>query len=288
MNTLTYWISYIIWHVFIYVCFCILLCLIFLIFGWMKGSFMPTLFLWTLYLWCCLPFVYCASFIFQSAVKGYTAILCWNFIVSLLALIVDVVLMALEVKFINAYHNLTFIILPSYSLGSGMVQIAIHSGIESLPTSFVYDAISQIYWCCFFSGCIFWTLLFVMESKKVSQYWHNIQCRIRKNPYQIINGDLETNEDEDVLRERESMRRLGDENFALAVREVYKYYGRFCAVKNLTFGVKQTDCFGLLGVNGAGDYKRLFKYTFFRQNIDIQHYHERNVCQFWTCYYSRR
>lgn len=48
------------------------------------------------------------------------------------------------------------------------------------------------------------------------------------------------------------MRTVGDENFALAVREVFKYYGRFCAVKNLTFGVRQRDCFGLLGCNGAG------------------------------------
>jgi hypothetical protein len=54
-------------------------------------------------------------------------------------------------------------------------------------------------------------------------------------------------EDEDVVREREALRNFGDENYALAVRDVFKYYGKFCAVRNLTFGVKQTDCFGLLG-----------------------------------------
>lgn len=60
------------------------------------------------------------------------------------------------------------------------------------------------------------------------------------------------NEDEDVLREREALRTFGDDQYALAVRDVYKYYGQFCAVRNLTFGVRQNDCFGLLGVNGAG------------------------------------
>lgn len=58
------------------------------------------------------------------------------------------------------------------------------------------------------------------------------------------------NEDVDVLNERESIRMTSDENLALAVRDAYKYYGGFCAVRNLTFGVRQTDCFGLLGVNG--------------------------------------
>lgn len=45
---------------------------------------------------------------------------------------------------------------------------------------------------------------------------------------------------------------LDDREQALAVRGVYKYYGKLSAVRNLTFGVNPTDCFGLLGVNGAG------------------------------------
>lgn len=71
-----------------------------------------------------------------------------------------------------------------------MVQIAIHSGIEGLPMSIVYDALNQVYTCMFISGLIFWTLLFLMESKKVSQLLHNVQCRIRKNPYQIVSSKI--------------------------------------------------------------------------------------------------
>uniref|UniRef100_A0A0N4V0A2 ABC transporter domain-containing protein n=1 Tax=Enterobius vermicularis TaxID=51028 RepID=A0A0N4V0A2_ENTVE len=33
---------------------------------------------------------------------------------------------------------------------------------------------------------------------------------------------------------------------------LHKFYGSFCAVKNLTFGVEDDECFGLLGANGAG------------------------------------
>lgn len=79
-----------------------------------------------------------------------------------------------------------------------------------------------------------------------------------------MDGEVELNEDEDVVREREAVRSREDGDYALAVRDVYKYYGDFCAVRGLTFGVRQTDCFGLLGkwaehplktcagVNGAG------------------------------------
>lgn len=67
-----------------------------------------------------------------------------------------------------------------------------------------------------------------------------------------MDGEVEFNEDEDVAKERESVRANDDSRFALAVRDIYKYYGNFPAVKGLTFGVKQNDCFGLLGVNGAG------------------------------------
>jgi ABC-type multidrug transport system ATPase subunit len=35
--------------------------------------------------------------------------------------------------------------------------------------------------------------------------------------------------------------------FALSVRNLTKYYGNLQAVKNLTFGVKKEECFGLLG-----------------------------------------
>lgn len=38
----------------------------------------------------------------------------------------------------------------------------------------------------------------------------------------------------------------------LKVENITKYYGNFCAVKNLSFEVKPGEIFGLLGVNGAG------------------------------------
>ena len=41
-------------------------------------------------------------------------------------------------------------------------------------------------------------------------------------------------------------------NFEFLVYELSKRYGKLIAVEEISFGVKQHECFGLLGVNGAG------------------------------------
>lgn len=62
-------------------------------------------------------------------------------------------------------------------------------------------------------------------------------------------------EDVDVAEER---RKIGGINkatmdqYTLVLRDVTKYYGKFLAVNGLCLGLKNYECFGLLGVNGAG------------------------------------
>ncbi|KAI6175118.1 ABC transporter ced-7 [Aphelenchoides fujianensis] len=252
LRTFTYWFSYTLWHLFTYTIFCSLLATVFVVFGWMQGRLLECFFIWFLYLWSILPFVYCCSFIFKSPVKAYAALLSWNVVVSLFALLADVTMEALEWKYTNEFRSIVYVLLPPYSLGRCMVQVTILAEVTAFESASTYQVLRQMIWCMVVSGVIFWTLLICMESKQLARIIHKLRCRMRKNSYQIVNAEMEMNEDDDVLRERDSVRSLGDENFALAVRDVYKYYGEFCAVRNLTFGVRQTDCFGLLGVNGAG------------------------------------
>ncbi|KAI6235602.1 ABC transporter ced-7 [Aphelenchoides besseyi] len=252
LHNFTYWFSYALWHLFMYSIFCGLLALLFSVFGWMKGRMLECFLVWFLYIWSSLPFVYCCSFIFKSVVKAYAALLSWNVIVSLFALLADVTMEALEWRYTKEFRSVVYVLLPSYSLGRCMVQIAILAEVEMFESASFSEILHQMIVCMTISGFVFWSILFFLESKYLTRIFHQLQCRIRKNAYQVVNAEMEMNEDDDVLRERDSVRTLGDENFALAVRDVYKYYGGFCAVRNLTFGVRQTDCFGLLGVNGAG------------------------------------
>lgn len=43
-----------------------------------------------------------------------------------------------------------------------------------------------------------------------------------------------------------------NEDSLFLVYELSKYYGKLMAVQEINFRVKQRECFGLLGVNGAG------------------------------------
>merc|ERR1712156_1279904 len=57
------------------------------------------------------------------------------------------------------------------------------------------------------------------------------------------------NVDSDVKLEKDTVFKT---NNAMTVCNLSKKFGSFDAVRGLTFGVRDKECFGLLGVNGAG------------------------------------
>lgn len=66
------------------------------------------------------------------------------------------------------------------------------------------------------------------------------------------NNNLES----DVQEENNKIRQTSEhellQKYTLVLKDVTKYYKNFLAVNSLCLGVKQYECFGLLGVNGAG------------------------------------
>ena len=65
---------------------------------------------------------------------------------------------------------------------------------------------------------------------------------------------LEANEDEDVTKERETV--ANTPSAAVKLKDLTKVYKKgskpFTAVNRLTLAIPHGQCFGLLGVNGAG------------------------------------
>ncbi|XP_015840360.1 phospholipid-transporting ATPase ABCA3 isoform X2 [Tribolium castaneum] len=63
-------------------------------------------------------------------------------------------------------------------------------------------------------------------------------------------------EDQDVLDEKIKIRNSPEskllKEYDLLLKDLTKYYRTFLAVNGLCLGVKQYECFGLLGINGAG------------------------------------
>jgi ATP-binding cassette subfamily A (ABC1) protein 3 len=75
---------------------------------------------------------------------------------------------------------------------------------------------------------------------------------IIKRPPVITEAD---DEDVDVKNEKErinSMLQNDYQNYNLVMKNVTKYYKDFLAVNQLCIGIQPNECFGLLGINGAG------------------------------------
>uniref|UniRef100_A0A182WCA7 ABC transporter domain-containing protein n=1 Tax=Anopheles minimus TaxID=112268 RepID=A0A182WCA7_9DIPT len=75
----------------------------------------------------------------------------------------------------------------------------------------------------------------------------------KANNTEMANDQGET--DSDVLEEKRAIAACSDGELAsynLVLKELSKSYGKFVAVSKLSVGVRHSECFGLLGINGAG------------------------------------
>lgn len=96
----------------------------------------------------------------------------------------------------------------------------------------------------------------VLENKykceQIKRVFNCYQCRqvtVNSSDNVDIEEELVANENTaitDILNEK------NERNYPLLVYDLYKFYNRKVAVRGLNFIVKKQECFGLLGVNGAG------------------------------------
>lgn len=128
---------------------------------------------------------------------------------------------------------------------------------------------------------IIWTSLLI-----IIEYWDQLFGKLRKsalptNEYppppiyfysNLTRLAVPANEDADVTEERQRVSKYNSDDLVKVVelRKEYQIYsliifislmlkrypapdgGKKIAVKNLTFGIPRGECFGLLGMNGAG------------------------------------
>lgn len=102
-------------------------------------------------------------------------------------------------------------------------------------------------------GVIFLIALLLVDYKIFTRIIHNIKSALNKTPPTAPPSEQD---DDDVLNEKLLIRNTSEydlhKNYTLVLRDVTKYYKNFLAVNSMCLGVKNYECFGLLGVNGAG------------------------------------
>ncbi|XP_023309745.1 ATP-binding cassette sub-family A member 3-like [Anoplophora glabripennis] len=100
-------------------------------------------------------------------------------------------------------------------------------------------------------GLTFFLIIIMIESKLFLMLFY---C-IKGNKRRPLQGVTFKKEDNDVAEERSKIKNASREellSYTLILRDLTKVYKKLLAVNSLCLGVRNNECFGLLGVNGAG------------------------------------
>ncbi|CAF0829869.1 unnamed protein product [Rotaria sordida] len=268
LKGITYWCGHFLWDLTNY-CVSIAICMIiFLIFNIesyvYKTNFLCLLLLLFLYGFALIPLMYSINYFFKTPSTGFVVISCINISIGLITTISTFILETIDdeidLKRINNILMKLFLIFPHYCLGRGLFDMSrIHatnvfrlkyvSGYVPI-SPFQMDIVGRNLLSLFFQGIIFFLFAILVQYRF---FIPDRGCvRTPKNLKSL-------NEDDDVAAERERI--YSDPNNTsydvLRMVDLVKVYGwifgkNFIAVKQTCVGVKQGECFGLLGINGSG------------------------------------
>ncbi|CAF1095920.1 unnamed protein product [Adineta ricciae] len=250
---MTYWCANFLWDLTNYSVSIVLCLIIFLAFH-IDAYVVPTNFfcltlLLFLYGFAIIPLMYPISYLFQTPSTGFVLISCINIFIGLITTISTYTLETFnddaDLMRVNNILMKLFLIFPHYCLGRGLFDISRTHAINVISAKYItgYVSVSP------FQANIVGLAILV-------QYRFFIPDR---GCIRMPNDLKSVYEDEDVANERARIHRdqNNTSNDVLRLIDLVKIYGRACrrqfaAVKQTCVGVKQGECFGLLGINGSG------------------------------------
>uniref|UniRef100_A0AC35TYD8 ABC transporter domain-containing protein n=1 Tax=Rhabditophanes sp. KR3021 TaxID=114890 RepID=A0AC35TYD8_9BILA len=252
LSLVTYWTGFIAFDLIAYLFLCLFYLIAILIVGVYQNQLCALLILWLAYFFSVLPFVFCLSFLFGTPTKAYVLMIIVQLIAPAIAyLTLGLVQLFSPSAFGPFTTNIINLLLPSYTIAKGMISLSKLKDAEG-----IYDwenGIGKMLVTLLISGLIYTFVLFIIQWKKIeilfNEVWNCIYARI----YRIdMHNESVISNDNDVRNEVSWLENENENDLALVVRDLNKYYGKLKAVDNLTFGIKKGDCCGLLGVNGSG------------------------------------
>ncbi|GMS87757.1 hypothetical protein PENTCL1PPCAC_9932 [Pristionchus entomophagus] len=234
--------------------------------------------------WTAIPYVYSFSFLFTSAPKGYTMIVMYNIISAMIGSIaVPIILQTSDADNAYVWSIIFSWLFPLYNI-SNMYQVLYNNEFYR-NSCLVLDCTLDIFiqtnpQCCgtqeertyvedvlidgtkrgiligtlFFAvqGFLYWILLILIELGWIGTVWNWLGSCCKRTPKATEDEFRANVEDSDVIEEKTKVQGLQPENTSVVVRDLKKRYGTFDAVRGVNFHAAKGDCFGLLGVNGAG------------------------------------
>lgn len=279
-----YWSSNYTWDLINYIVPCMLCILVFLAFNvqsYICTENLPCLIaLMLLYGWAVIPLMYPLNYLFKVPSTAFVASSSMNVFVGTITTITVTTLNQLgasdaNLLNINSILKPVFMIcFPHFCLGQGIIQMAVLYytaearrifGLRATFNPFAFENIGQNLVALAVQGVVFFTFNLLVQYK----FFVPSLLFCKRDPI-IGTRDEDTQLDEDVLAEKKrilaieenkkSLEKNNDKddyirlvNLTKSYRKLTKFrYKKNVAVNNLCLGIKKGECFGLIGVNGAG------------------------------------
>eukprot|EP00002_Diphylleia_rotans_P011892 TRINITY_DN2339_c0_g1_i1.p1 TRINITY_DN2339_c0_g1~~TRINITY_DN2339_c0_g1_i1.p1 ORF type:complete len:1630 (+),score=380.69 TRINITY_DN2339_c0_g1_i1:63-4952(+) len=253
------WITYLISDMVLYMMFCIIIFIIFAASGteaYTGNNFFATAAVLFTFGLSAFPFTYILSLIIKKPSAVQTKVTTWFIIYAMASLIIISILYSTESTNEGAeYVDYIFTSLPPYAVSIGIFYISINDIAEDVPGQVKRDPLD---WEIAGRPSVFMLIEFVVFSLALYLYEKGFFDRVL-DPHEhteVPDPDVETNIDSDVLAEQKRIEDMNDATDAVVVKNLRKVYVNDIttkvAVKKLSFGIPEGECFGLLGPNGAG------------------------------------
>uniref|UniRef100_H0WK14 ATP binding cassette subfamily A member 13 n=1 Tax=Otolemur garnettii TaxID=30611 RepID=H0WK14_OTOGA len=262
----TYWVTHFLYDMLFYsvsVCLCVAVIAAFQLTAFtFRENLAATALLLLLFGYATLPWMYLISRIFSSSDVAFISYISLNFIFGLCTMLMTTMprLLAIISKaknLQNIYDVLkwVFTIFPQFCLGQGLIELCYNQIKYDLTHNFGIDSYVSPFEMKFL-GWIFVELTLqgtVLLLLRILLHWDLLQWPRRRSALQ---GIVKSSKDIDVEKER--MRvfegRTGGDILVLhnLSKSYQSFFQKITAVQDISLGIPKGECFGLLGVNGAG------------------------------------
>ncbi|XP_075384195.1 ATP-binding cassette sub-family A member 17-like [Tenrec ecaudatus] len=287
VHVATFWIPNLLWDLITVLEPSLLLLVVFLYyreeaFTYQENSLAVLLTL-MLYGWAIIPFVYVLSFCFASPGSAFIKLI---FVLTFLSISPFILVSAtsrkdLNYKAISQSLDNAFLVFPGHCLGMAFSNLYYNFGFQKFCNAkklnktdciaasegytvqeniFAWESlgIGKYVTALAISGPVYLALLFLIETSTLRRLRARLSNCFRMENLEKTPSPGSAPEDQDVAEERETIQKhLGSicEQNPLVLKEMSKVYFTevpLLAVNKVSFAVHAQECFGLLGINGAG------------------------------------
>jgi len=253
---------------------CILCIIVFVIFdikAYLSAENLPCLIaLILLYGWSCIPLMYPLNYLFKLASTAFVASSCLNVFIGIVTVMTINVIkqLAIDDPSLMAIHDflepLFIVLFPHYCLAQGFIHLSYlynvaefkhEFGIKNYYDPFDFNNNGRNLFAMFMQGIVFFILNLLIQ---YNFFIHSFTSSHEQQNEKQDDKNKNENEDSDVAYERERVKKSNDHVKLINLTKIFNKRGnkwkknKHIAVNNLTLGINKGECFGLIGINGAG------------------------------------